>query len=213
MNRRRQTSVTCVLACIAISALGGCGSHDETSVGPPAVDPEDAAAFALAHYDGNKDGALEAAELNDCPPLALAMPAYDANGDGRLSAAEIADRLTRLYAGRSGLSEIKCEVRLDGRPLPAATVRFRPVDMLGEAVADAQGVTDEQGMTRPTISAELLPDELKEISLLYAGLYHVEVTHAQKTLPSRYNTATELGFEVDPKSRQGSSANFDLKTK
>ena len=104
-------------------------------------------------------------------------------------------------------------MRLDSRPLSAATVRFRPVDMLGDAVADAQGVTDGQGIARPTIAAELLPDELKDISLLYAGLYHVEVTHAQKMLPSRYNTATELGFEVDPKSREGSSAKFDLKSK
>jgi hypothetical protein len=58
-----------------------------------------------------------------------------------------------------------------------------------------------------------LPNDLKGSRLMQPGLYHVEITHPTVTLPSRYNAATELGFEVDPVARGGVSANFDLKSK
>jgi hypothetical protein len=46
--------------------------------------------------------------------------------------------------------------------------------------------------------------------LMFPGLYLVEITHPQVQLPARYNTATELGCELNPLSREGSSARFDL---
>src|SRR5690242_5129884 len=35
----------------------------------PKLSPQDAAAAALAEYDANKDGAIDAKELNNSPPL------------------------------------------------------------------------------------------------------------------------------------------------
>jgi hypothetical protein len=41
----------------------------------------------------------------------------------------------------------------------------------------------------------------------------VEITHPTKKIPAKYNTSTQLGFEVHPDSHGGSHAVFDLKAK
>ena len=50
-------------------------------------------------------------------------------------------------------------------------------------------------------------------ALFFPGLYHVEISHPKTQIPSRYNTASELGWEVDPFSRAGTTARFDLTSK
>jgi hypothetical protein len=177
------------------------------------VDGGDAAAFAIEHYDGNGDGALDKSELAKCPPLVAAMTNYDADGNGQLSADEIKNRLVRLYGSGAALTNVDCTVTVSGRPLRGAAVKFRPVEMLGDAVKPAESVTDEAGLARPAIADDQLPDDMAGTALVQPGLYHVEITHPDMALPARYNTATELGFEVDPVQRGGTTARFDLKTK
>lgn len=165
----------------------------------------------MEHYDANDDGGLEPSELSRCPALAAARASFDTDGDGRLGANEITDGLAQMYGSQTSLTEMNCTVTLKGRPLAGATLRLRPIEMLGDALPSAEGVTDQRGIAHPTIDVELIPEEFRERPLVYSGLYHVEITHPRTQLASRYNTATELGCLVDPAARGGVSAHFDLK--
>jgi hypothetical protein len=194
----------------AAAAVGGCSAGSSGS--PPDVDSQAASAYAMKHYDANGDGALEPSELSSCPALAEARLTFDTNGDDRLSANEVADGVSHMFASQR-LTEMACTVTLNGRQLAGATVRLRPIEMLGDALPPAEGETNQQGTARPTINAELLPEEFRERPLVNAGLYRVEITHPRTLLASRYNTATELGCYVDPATSDGTSARFNLKLK
>jgi hypothetical protein len=190
----------------------GCG-QGPAAVELPSVDGSDVAAFAMEHFDANRDGALNASEMADCPPLVVALASYDADKNGELTGEEIDARISRLYGPGAALTSADCAVTLNGRPLQGATVKFRPVEMLGSSVKPAQGVTDQSGIARMALADNDLPDDLKGTALVHPGLYHVEITHPQIAIPASYNTATTLGFEVDPSQRTGTSASFDLKSK
>lgn len=202
----RPLAITVVLASIA-----GCSSK-ATSVSVPGVDASTAAAKAIELYDANKDGKLSKDEVDKCPPLSAAMSSLDANNDGILAADEIEKQLQSLCGTGSAFISYSCVVTLGGRPLAGATVKLRPAEFLGDAVPSAEGTTDPSGMARPTISQNKLPPQLAKESLVFPGLYHVEITNQQPPVPARYNTATELGCEVNPSSRTGTSARFDLKS-
>src|SRR5262249_27904405 len=117
-----------------------------TGGGPaaPQVSPRDAANQALAEYDANKDGALDAKELEACPGLQSGLKRIDKDNDGRLTADEIADRLT-LFQQQGMLADVAVEVTLDGRPLAGATVTLVPEKFMGPSVKPATSVTDEMG--------------------------------------------------------------------
>jgi hypothetical protein len=191
----------------APAITGGCSAGDDA----PDVDAPAAAAYAMEHFDGNKDGAIQKSKLTDNPALAAALLSFDASGDERLDASEIANGLTQMYVSRMNLTGMTCTVTRHGRPLVGAKVRLRPLEMLGDALPPAEGVTDESGTVQPGVNAELVPTEFKNKPLMYPGLYRVEITHDQVQLPSRYNTATELGYQANPLARVGASARFDLK--
>jgi hypothetical protein len=202
-------SVALPIAIAGIVTASGCSARG--SIAAPDIDPQAAATKAMEQADANKDGALDKSELSNNPALAAALPTFDVNGDGLLNASEIAAGLTQMYAPRNPLTEMTCTVTRNGRPLAGATVRLQPLEMLGEDVPPAEGVTDQSGTARPAISAELIPEQFKQSPLMYPGLYRVEITHPTIQLPSRYNTATELGCQVNPVARDGMTARFDLK--
>ena len=197
-----------VLMAPALVATTGCSSSSSGKA--PEIDAPVASAHAMDQFDANKDGAIEISELADCPALAAALPSFDSSGDGRLEASEIAKGLEQMYASRKSLTEMTCTVTLKGRTLVGANVRLRPLEMLSE-LPPAEGVTDESGTVHPAVSADLVPTEFKHKALMYPGLYRVEITHDQSQLPGRYNTATELGCQVNPVARDGMAARFDLK--
>jgi len=205
---RTATALCAAPLLLAAACLTSCRSAPE----PPEVDPDESAAWAMDHYDSNHDGIIDKSEIAACPPLDAAAGAYDSNADGGLTQQEIAQRLFRLFAGH-GLVELTCVVTLDGRPLAGARVKFLPAEMLAGAVHPAEATTDEDGRARPTISAELRPEEFKTSPLMNPGLYSVEITHSDERIPDRYNAATTLGFEVDEASRGGLAARFNLKSR
>jgi hypothetical protein len=208
---RRIPDFVAVVKCGATAAamiLAGCSSP-----GAVGVDPESAAARAMELYDANKDGALDAEELKKSPSIAAAQTAYDANGDGRIETGEISQRLARLFAGKFNLAEVDITVTVDGQPLSGATVQLQPAEFVGSGMEPAKGVTDATGTVRPTIAAEQLPAEFRSSPLVQFGPYVVEVTHPERALPARYNSASELGMDVDPTSRSGLTTGFALSTK
>src|SRR5262245_38264147 len=64
----------------------GCSAGGKR-MAPPDFAPEDAAKQAMATYDKNRDGVLDATELEQCPPLKAALQSFDKNRDGRISTA------------------------------------------------------------------------------------------------------------------------------
>jgi hypothetical protein len=199
------------LTAAALLAAAGCSAGGAGK--PPDVDPQAASAYAMEHYDANHDGVLEPSELSRSAALAAASTSFDADGNGRLAAQEITDGLTQMYASGTSLAEVTCTVTLQGRPLAGAKVRLSPIEMVGDALPPAEGVTNQRGTVRPSIDAELIPEEFRHMPLMYPGLYRVEITHPRTQLSSRYNTATELGGLVEPAARAGMSLRFDLKSK
>lgn len=193
---------------VVVAASVGCGSGSKVS-----VSPSSAAAKALEQYDANKDGAIDAEELKNCPPLAASLRNYDRNADGKIAVDEITFRLERLFADANSLAGVDLTVTLDGSPLSGATVKLRPAAFLGGELDVAEGVTDETGMVRPTIPPEHIPAEFNQAPVVQKIPYVVEVTHPAKQIPAKYNTASELGFEVDPSARDGLSRVFALTSK
>jgi hypothetical protein len=193
---------------LMVACWAGCGQSGSVS-----VSPDGAATALLEAVDANHDGNLDQEELKKCPPLTgVSGATLDINRDGQLSADEVRTTFQRMFASKNTV-EVTCTVRLDNAPLEGATVTLRPIDSLTDVLLPAEGTTDANGEAHPTIAKDELPTEYQSMNLVYAGLYHVEIVHPQKTLPSQYNTASELGWAIDPTSRTGTSARFDLKSK
>lgn len=190
-GRSRPARALSLLAGCALLLPAGC---TERRVTPPPVSPEEAAKQALAEYDKNGDGGIDAAEAERCPALRSSFRALDKNGDGKLSAQEIADRIASYREQQVGLVLVPCEVTLDGKPLAGATVTFVPEKFLGDGFKRASGVTDDRG-------AAQLRTEGADVPGVACGFYRVEVSKpagGQETVPARYNAKTVLGREVAP---------------
>jgi hypothetical protein len=176
----------------------GCAEGKRGRVEVPDISPAGAAAAALAEYDGNQDGYLDAKELEQCPVLKGALKAIDKNGDARRSGDEIADRLTGILESRVGLLALSSQVTLNSTPLADATVTFVPERFLGATVRTASGVTDKGGFASPTAEGGEAPG----IQPVY---YRITISKkdalGRETLPARYNTQPALGQEVAPRAR------------
>jgi len=182
----------------ALLSAAGCWGGP-TAVSAPSLSPQAAAQAAMAEYDVNRDGFLDAQELVRCPALAHGLKALDKNGDKRISADELAQRLEAFAASNVGLVGIPCSVQLDGNPLEGAKVTLRPEKFMGESFKPASGVSDHKGHV-------LLRTEGQDLPGTQWGYFQLEVSKTdaagKETLPQRYNRATTLGQEVRPDRRE-----------
>jgi hypothetical protein len=181
-----------VLAAAALLA-GGC-SGSLPSPKRPALVPAEVAQRAMAQYDADHDGKIDAQELKKCPALLDAMERMDANHDGALVEEEIAGRVKKWLAAATGTVAILVPVTvfLDDQPLPGATVTFEPEAFMGPAYTASSGVTDKAGNCAPA-------GDDPTYRGVHPGLYRVTISkkvNGVEVLPARYNTATELGKEV-----------------
>lgn len=189
-KRFRLPAQMCVL-----TALGCAGGPSAVEV--PEVDPATAAAAAIKTYDANGDGALGPDELAYCPAMFAKLAAYDVDQSGSVEQAEIAARLGELFKHNPGATQLNCAVIYHGRPLADAEVVFEPEAYLGREIQAARGVTDAAGVAAMAIPTEFLPEHLHRLKALHYGTFKVRITHPKIALPSRYNTATELGYETE----------------
>jgi EF hand len=179
-----------ILTGLALLASGCSGGGDQKV---PKISPRDAANQAMADYDANKDGALDAKELEACPAMLGALKRLDKDGDGRVTADEIADRLN-FFRDQGALSDVGVEVMLDGRPVEGATVTLVPEKFMGSSAKSASTVTDEVG----TGYFKIEGSEYVQVPL---GYYRVQVSknaQGREVIPAKYNTQTVLGYEVSP---------------
>jgi hypothetical protein len=166
----------------------GCGGGGGAGSGIPQFSPADVGAAALAEYDANKDGALDAKELEKSPALREASKrGLDKDKDGRVTADEIADRM-RIFKEEGMIGSVFVQVTLDGNPLAGAAITLTPEKFLGSAFQPTTKTTEPTGTT-------IFP-------AAPFGFYRVEVSKkgagGNETIPARYNTQTTLGREVAP---------------
>jgi hypothetical protein len=158
----------------------------------PNYSPADAARQAIADYDKNKDGVLDAQELEFSPPLKSALKYLDKNRDGKLSTDEIADRLERFRGSGTAMLTVACLVTMNEEPLTEATVTLVPEKFMGPALKPASAVTDKTGRAIVQVQGAALPG-------VPLGFYRIEVSKKQgdrETIPAQYNSRTTLGVEI-----------------
>jgi hypothetical protein len=167
-------------------AVCGCSAKSES----PRIDPKAAAEKAMALYDSNHDGFLDAKELDSCPGLKSVLAVFDKNQDGKLSLAEIEEGLTAMQEGQISLVSVPCKITINGQPLEGANVALEPESFLGTDLKPAQGPSNVKGHVALQIEGAKHPG-------CYVGLYRVRISKIEdgrETIPSRYDTVTELGL-------------------
>jgi hypothetical protein len=185
----------------------GC-SFGPSRVDVPQIDAAQAAAAAVEQYDSDKDQNISQSESATFPALAGSFKLYDTNRDGLISKAEIESRLTAMLG--SGIGRMPCMVVVfagdSDRRIEGAKVRVVPESFLEGAIQPGEGMTNHNGIAKPvTVDA---PPGLPGIEF---GMYRVEITHDSQTIPARYNSKTELGFELSPLERNRDTFEFRLK--
>lgn len=193
---------------LLLMGIAGCSANSSGSA-PPAVDPTAAAAKAIQEYDKNGDAKLSEAELAACPAILSIREQYDTDKDGQVSQAELEERLKQLYALPVSFVDVRCDVTSGGQPVTGAEVIFTPEPFLAESIQAATGITDSNGVAKPSVSKEYLPEKLQQMEMMQVGLYNVEIKSAGQPA----NGGKKFGFEVDPARRGGTTASFDLRAK
>lgn len=178
---------------------GGCSRTIET----PRIDVKESAARAMAAYDTNGDGVLDAKELKQCPGLeSCARRLHRDSKDVRLSRDEVEQVLAAYVESQTGLMAVMCKVTLNDEPLAGAEVVLEPEAFMGDGLKPARGTTDEQGKARMQIEGAPAPG-------CHLGIYRVRISKAdaggRETLPARYNRQTQLGIEVGSSGSKGTS--------
>jgi hypothetical protein len=175
-----------VLCLPVVLAVVGCGPSRPARIPAPPLDP---AAVVDAALGGA--GPLGAAELKQVPALAAALPLLDKDGDKKLSRDELVAWLTEVRDSKVAITSLAVEVKHKGRPVKNAQVRFVPEAFMA-AVKEAEGTTDDVGMTMVSIPGSEYPG-------VNCGLYRVQITgqgNDGKPLPPKYNAETTLGVAV-----------------
>jgi hypothetical protein len=194
---------------VVLAFTGGC-SGKPSRVSPPAIDSHGSAQIAIEEFDANHDGKIDGSELEKVPSIKVALARIDQNGDKAVSAEELAARIEGWKQSQLGILGFAVRVTLDGKPLNDATVTFTPEKFLGSHLKPAQGTTDSQGYTRPTIDDPVLRS--RHFAGAPYGFYRVEIS-GSKPIPTRYNTQTTLGAEIAPDAMTAAPISFDLTSK
>jgi hypothetical protein len=192
----------------ALLTLVGCNGSG-TRVEMPAFSATSATDQAFAVYDGNRDGVLDARELERCPSLKGALERIDTNGDKRISKEELQDYLGSYEDSQVGLMEMIIRVTLDDKPLTGATVDMEPESFMGSGISPATGTTDNSGRARMKLKGA-------DGFGMQFGCYKVRISKKEagrETLPARYNAESKLGFEAATSIRGNSGTAFKLTSK
>jgi hypothetical protein len=178
--------------------IAGCGGR--ASIAPPSI-PSDAPQKALVLYDLDKNGWLDAAELEKAPGIKAAFP-----GSNKVTAEDIAARIAQWKKAGFGRMSFMLHVKHNDRPLPDATVTLVPESIMGGGYPRATGKTNQNGATMPTVPINSPEDGPGAPP----GFYRMEVTKEGENIPAKYNAKTVLGVEVFMEN-EGQGSVYDLK--
>ncbi|RIK81814.1 MAG: hypothetical protein DCC67_07880 [Planctomycetota bacterium] len=194
----------------ALVAAAGC-STEPSKIDIPVIDASAAASDAVSLADKNGDAGISKDEAQVAPSLNAEFDKYDADKDGKLVADEIKARIDSWTAQGAKVVPISFYVKMDGRPLAGAKVVLEPEPFMGDVLASAESMVSASGACGPTVPKELLS---KEITVgMFCGLYRMNITHPEKSIPAKYNEQTELGLEVAPDYDFFNRKTFELSSK
>jgi len=168
---------------------GGSCSRRPPAVKPPDIRASRAGDEAMQKYDADGDGVVIGEELDKALSLKAALKSLDTSGDGGVSASEVTERVKAWQETTVGVMQLSCTVRIGGRPLEGATVKLVPEEFLGPEIQAAQGTTNRNGEAAISIPEQDPPG-------VACGLYRVEISKPDGSIPPKYNTDTTLGLEV-----------------
>lgn len=197
-----------LLSCLSTGCNGSRGR-----ISTPRINPEHAAKLAIQELDGDGDGLLSKNELKACPALVHAMGVYDSDRDGDLTTDEIATGIARWASSRTGAILLPFRIHLDGKQLADAKVKLVPVSFLENAVKPAEGIADSRGAGMLGLAPEDRPSNAPNVPLVPPGLYRVEITHANREIPAKYNSQSKLGLETSVAARNPVGVVWDLRSK
>jgi hypothetical protein len=181
---------------VALGLIAGC-NRGPKPISVPEVDPARAAARAMELYDADGNGSLSQAELAKCPGMLGHLSLYDTNADGQVSEQEIEAQIRNLRSSGVGLTGLRVQVRMNGRPLPGAKIKMTPEEFWGDQVKPAYGTTNGRGIARMDIRDEDAASGEEGLVGVHYGTYKIEVTHPSVSIPEKYNTNSTLGYETD----------------
>jgi hypothetical protein len=188
---------------ISIGLASGCSGP--SSVSAPSYSASGVADAAMAEYDTNKDGKLDAAELEKCPSLKHGLAEIDTNKDKAISRDELVTTLTEFRNSKIALVGVKCRVVRGDETVADVDVKFIPEKFFGSAITGGVGKTDKNGIAE-------IKGEGKSVPGLNPGFYRVELSKKDgagtETMPAMYNQKTTFGFEVS--SKQKSALRIDI---
>ena len=193
-------------AAMVVTSMGCSGSR----IKAPKFDPAEAARQAIAEFDANHDGVLDAEELAKCPSLLAAQASIPKDAEGHVTQSAIAGRLKAHQTSQQVVKLFPCRVLLNEEPVANATIKLIPEKFLGPTFKEAVGLTTQDG------DAVVSTEEVKArgFSGVYCGLYRVQITcpdaSGTEKLPPQYNTETTLGLEVAPDAEPGKGFVFRL---
>lgn len=201
---RRHEFGAILTACLLAGLIGCSGGPKRISL--PTI-PSDASQVAMEQYDLNHDGTVAAEELDGAPSLRASLAQIDLNRDSKIDAAEIDARIAAWRDSRVGLIPMTIRVSFRSQPLSNAEVTIIPEAFLGEGLKPARGVTNQDGVAVMQISKE--PHERG----VQSGFYRVQISKKNgetESLPTRYNSTSQLGIEVEPTSPSSRDVSFAL---
>lgn len=186
------------LCCLAMLAMVGCSSAPSRVVAP-SINPK-AGADAVAKLDKNGDAAIDETEAKFAPAFLEpeAKSRADTNGDGKITREEIDARIKVWDDSGVGITQYSLTIDVDGRPVEGLEVKFVPEDWLGTEIKGGTGTTDASGRVNLAMAESDLKENEKGLQGMRLGYYKVEITHPSMMIPAKYNTATEVGFEIAP---------------
>jgi hypothetical protein len=175
---------------ILVVGLGLLGSAGCDTGAAPVVAPKiasDAPRKAIELYDADKNGYLDAQELEKSPSLRVVFA-----GSSKVTEQDIAALLAKWKEAKVGRELFDIHLMHNHRPLADATVTLVPESFVGSEIPTAVGKTDRTGRATPSVpayAAERVPG-------VSPGFYRIEITKDGENIPAKYNTATILGGVV-----------------
>jgi hypothetical protein len=197
----RASSIThwSVTGLLVIGTLGSAGCVKRPSPIPVLqIDPSEASRQAIELYDTDRSGMISKAEAAGCPGFLRSWGNIDKDHDNSLSQEELQQRIAFWVDSPTRVVPLVCRVKLDGRPLEGAEIRFVPEPFMTTAAHEGTGITSAKGTTMPNLQMDDAAEDLKNLPGVRLGVYRIRVTHPDKTIPEKYNSKSVLGCEVVP---------------
>lgn len=187
MARYRLTLGIVVIA-FSFLASPGCKSRKSDSAIIHPETPESTVEKIMVQYDTNRDGALDATELEQSPSLRTLLKSMGKRANETISNDELLQRIQAFQITKIRMPSVPCVVTLDGAPLADATITFTLESFHGSSNEAVTGKSGADGRA-----------DVQGTGGIVSGFYQIAVSKQAggvELVPSKYNSATTLGVEV-----------------